>query len=124
MCSQNVASLARKADLRSISGGLWSFAQGSPCFSERLNLFVWKWILGRYLFFSGQEGILHKLSHISLIKKHGIVHPIMVCKLTHPIHCSELILGEGYLHLVMLSEISTHGFNHVPHLDWEIHLSK
>ena len=66
-----------------------------------------KWVLYRFFFFPWEKEIVHRLSHISGVRKFKIIHNVF-CNLRHHPHRSKLIKGNGNLHLVMFTDVSSH----------------
>ena len=53
-----------------------------------------------------------------------VVHSHMLRHFLHHLHGSKLVLFDRNLHHMLLAEISSHHFHHVPDLDWDVHSSQ
>ena len=113
-------SMERKAGLASNTGGSLTGVLGSenPSSSSMYN-----WVVHRSLF-PRKEEIIEWLSHISRVRNLGVVHSHMLRHFLHHLHGSKLVLCDGNLHHMMLAEIPSHHFHHVPDLDWDVHSSQ
>ena len=75
-------------------------------------------------FFPQKNGTVSVLSHTSRVRNLEIVHPNLFCSLRHHYHLCKLYIIDGNLHLVVFTEVFPHDFDHVPQLNWDIHLSQ
>ena len=82
----------------------------------------WYWILHRSLF-PRKEETVDWLSHLSRVRSVGVVHSHMLSHFFNQLHFSKMVLCHGYLRYIMLVEIASHYFRHVPDLDWGVRWS-
>ena len=65
--------------------------------------------------------ILNWLSHTSRASSVAVVRSHMLRNFLHHLHFFKLVLCHEYLCHIMLEEIPSHHFHHVPDLDWDVH---
>ena len=97
----------------------WWFADWSSWLREPLIFFDNKLVVHRSLF-PRKEEIVEWLSHISRVRRFGLVHSHMLGHFLHHLYFSKLVLCRGYLRYMMFVEIHAHHLHHVPDLVWDV----
>ena len=98
---------------------LWSWSR--HCFWETLIFIYSDRVFGWSCFLPRKEEVVGWLSHIFWVRHLGVVHFHMLRNFLHHSHFFKLVLCHGYLCHMMLVEILSHHFQHVPVLDCDVH---